>query len=317
MIEKKEKGKEEGEMVFVQLALLLAAALLLTHLPHVLPSASPFNDASVKSAQRIFNLVKEEIKDDEHELPLGTICYAQTIDGSIAPMERTRMDISSRISFQLLHSLRSEHDVVLVGINTVVCDQPRLNVRDPLPCDESVDASAAARPKPRPAVLDSDLKILDIPNQDIKLLNPIICTCITASDSRYARLQQKLTELGGGTILTCQRSSNGKCDLENIFRLLKSKLNVRRVLVEGGAGIIQSALEQRLVQRVIVTIRPCYLGGYRTLTHQLQGGPLSLQDIVVASVDGDIVVFGKVNGSSDMLFARKPVKLVVETCDKM
>ncbi len=311
------RQKEEEEMVLAQLALLLTAALLLIHLPHVLPSASPFNDASVRSAQRIFNLVKEELKDDKHELPLGTICYAQTIDGSIAPMERTRMDISSRISFQLLHSLRSEHDVVLVGINTVVCDQPRLNVRDPLPCDGSVDAAAAMRPKPRPAVLDSDLKILDIPNQDIKLLNPIICTCIDASDSRYARLQQKLTELGGGTILTCQRSSNGKCDLENIFRLLKSKLNMRRVLVEGGAGIIQSALEQRLVQRVVVTIRPCYLGGYRTLTHQLQGGPLSLQDIVVASVDGDIVVFGKFNGSSDMLLARKPVQLVVETCDKM
>lgn len=288
-------------------------ALLLVRFPSALPVATPSIDASVKSAQAIFALVKNELKDDDHELPLGTICYAQTIDGSIAPIERTRMDISSRISFQLLHSLRSEHDVVLVGINTVVCDQPRLNVRDPLPCAEVKDDNeSVVRKSPRPAVLDSDLKLLDIQNENIKFINPIICTCINELDTRYIRMQQKLAALGGGTIITCNRSADGKCDLNDIFRLFKSELGVRRVLIEGGAGIIQSALENRLVQRVIVTIRPCYLGGYRSLTRQLLGGPLSLVDIALASVDGDIVVFGKVGDPNNIISARNPVKLITE-----
>ncbi len=301
-------------MIFVQTLLFCAVVLLLARLPIAVPAAMPSIDASVKSAQAIFDLVKNELKDDEHELPLGTICYAQTIDGSIAPIERTRMDISSRISFQLLHSLRAEHDVVLVGINTVVCDQPRLNVRDPLPRAEiAADNESIVRKSPRPAVLDSDLKLLDIQNEDIKFSDPIICTCINELDSRYIRMQQKLVALGGGTIITCNRSPDGKCDLNDIFRLFKSNLSVKRVLIEGGAGIIQSALENRLVQRVIVTIRPCYLGGYRSLTRQLLGGPLSLVDTAVASVDGDIVVYGKVDAPNNIISARKPVKLITET----
>lgn len=51
-------------------------------------------------------------------------------------------------------------------------------------------------------------------------------------------------------------------------------------------------LEYQLADQVVVTIRPCFLGGYRSLTHELSR-PFNLESTAAASVGGDIVIFGK------------------------
>ena len=106
------------------------------------------------------------------DLPFLTVAYAQTIDGSIAPLNRTRLEISSMTSFQMLHSLRAKHEGVLIGINTVICDAPRLNVRECLP---TVDTPEPDR-MPRPIVIDSDLRILDV--KDLLLKKPVVFTSV-------------------------------------------------------------------------------------------------------------------------------------------
>jgi riboflavin biosynthesis pyrimidine reductase len=82
-----------------------------------------------------------------------------------------------------------------------------------------------------------------------------------------------------------------RCDLVDCFKSLKSA-GINSLLVEGGANIIQSVLEFQLADQVVVTVRPCFLGGYRSLTHELPQ-PLNLENTAAASVGGDIVVFGK------------------------
>ena len=77
------------------------------------------------------------------------------------------------------------------------------------------------------------------------------------------------------------------------FKALK-RAGINSLLVEGGANIIQSVLEFQLANQVVVTIRPCFLGGYRSLTHELPK-PLNLEKIAAASVGGDIVIFGKLS----------------------
>ena len=86
-----------------------------------------------------------------------------------------------------------------------------------------------------------------------------------------------------------------RCDLEDCFKALK-RAGINSILVEGGANIIQSVLEFELANQVVVTIRPCFLGGYRSLTHELPR-PLNLINIAAASVGGDIVIFGKLSKS--------------------
>jgi hypothetical protein len=63
------------------------------------------------------------------------------------------------------------------------------------------------------------------------------------------------------------------------------------VLVEGGAGVIQSFLAGGLAHQAVVTLRPCFLGGYRSMISQLQE-PVSLHQVSVASVGGDVVMHG-------------------------
>lgn len=229
----------------------------------------------------------------ERTLPFVTISYAQTLDGSIAPLNRTRLDISSPTSFRLLHSLRARHDGVLVGINTVMADQPRLNVRDPLP---GVDIPLPEK-QPRPIVIDSELRILEV--EKLRLERPIVCSCLLDGQSsievetRWVQARMRLEALGGH-LVACKRQG-GQCDLGSCLTALKQRLGVNSILIEGGAGIIQSVLEEGLADQVVLTLRPCFFGGYRALRRQLPKGPASLEQVSVASIGGDVVMHGLVS----------------------
>ena len=235
--------------------------------------------------------------------PFVTVSYAQTIDGSIAPLNRTRLDISSKMSFRLLHSLRATHDGVLVGINTVICDQPRLNVRDPLP-----GVAGMPEHQPRPIVIDSDLRILDVEN--ILLEKPVVFTCIGEDDvhsdepvavemgvqgrtrtaGRWKLARDKLQAMGGD-LLKVNRDASGHCDIKECLHLCRSQLGMDSVLIEGGAGIIQTVLRERLAHQFIVTIRPSFFGGYRSMVSQLDY-PHTLEDVSVEIIETDVVIRG-------------------------
>src|SRR5450759_4780012 len=62
-------------------------------------------------------------------LPFVTLSYAQSVDGSIAARPSRPFSLSCEKSFEMTHLLRSRHDALLVGINTVLVDDPRLTVR--------------------------------------------------------------------------------------------------------------------------------------------------------------------------------------------
>jgi len=121
------------------------------------------------------------------------------LDGSISPTIKSRLNISSITSFKLLHSIRKYHDAVLVGINTLVSDNPRLNIRQVLP---GVDIPEA---QPRSVVLDTNLKILNLKN--IQLQRPIIVTCVSSADERF-KLAQEIVSKIDGVILNCKYDSH-------------------------------------------------------------------------------------------------------------
>ena len=148
--------------------------------------------------------------------------------------------------------------------------------------------------QPRPIVMDSNLKFLELPAESIRLVNPVICTCIGPQDTKWVAAIRKLKEIGGGDIIYCKRGSDGRCDIRDSLLRLKSDLDINSILVEGGANIIQSILEHQLVHQIVMTIKSSFLGGYRSLTDQLSR-LTNLIDVTVEVIEGDIILHGCVS----------------------
>jgi GTP cyclohydrolase II len=175
--------------------------------------------------------------------PFVTLTYAQSVDGCIAESQGQPLAISGPQSRAFTHQLRAAHDAILVGIGTVLTDDPRLTVR-----------LVEAPRDPRPVVLDSRLRF----PASARLLagpGPWIATAEDADPERQA-----LLEAAGAKVLRLPLSSPGRIDLERLLAELAEK-GVKSLMVEGGATVISSFLAARLVDHLVVTVAPMLVGG--------------------------------------------------------
>jgi len=219
-------------------------------------------------------------KSYESEKPFVTVSYAQSIDGSIAFRSNDSISLSCDTSLQMTHMLRSEHDALLVGINTILTDNPQLNVR-------FYDG-----PDPQPIVLDSQLRF----PLNAKLLvdgprPPIILTTEYA-----AKEKQKALEQAGAKVICVAADSRKRVNLPHSLELL-NKLGLRSIMVEGGASIIGQFLSNELTDYCIVTIAPKLIGGLKaveTLQQHENTPSLSIIDCKYHQLGSDIIVYGEI-----------------------
>ena len=138
-----------------------------------------------------------------------------------APSDKSRINISSETSFKLLHSLRRCHDGVLIGINTLLSDKPRLNVREVLDIQyEANDVNHSNhshvrdchQQQPRAIILDSKLSIINY-NDDLLVTRPIVVTSLTKFDSRVGIVSKALEKIGG-EIIHCNADSTGRLNIK-------------------------------------------------------------------------------------------------------
>ncbi len=212
--------------------------------------------------------------------PAVTLSYAQSLDGSIAARRGRPLAISGSDSMRMTHDLRAQHDAILVGVNTVLADDPSLTVR--LTGGES----------PQPIIVDSRLRFpLTAKLLQNAALRPWIATTEEASWER-----QRALEAVGVRILRLPTAVNGGVDLVALLSQL-ADMGLTSLMVEGGAGIITSFLKARLVDRVVLTIAPLFVGGVKAV-----GGLLPqdeepfprLHNVRYQSYGEDMVVSGDV-----------------------
>jgi 5-amino-6-(5-phosphoribosylamino)uracil reductase/diaminohydroxyphosphoribosylaminopyrimidine deaminase/5-amino-6-(5-phosphoribosylamino)uracil reductase len=191
-----------------------------------------------------------------------TVKIAQTLDGRIATRTGQSQWISGEAARAFAHELRACHDVVLVGIGTVLHDDPRLTVR------------LVPGPDPRRVVVDSRARI---PLDCNLLLHGAELTTVfvgeAAPSERVARVRAC-----GVRVLTARHDDRGRLDLADVLASLATD-GVRSVMVEGGAGIITSLLAAGLVDRLVVSIAPKVLGAGLDAVGDL--GITSLADALV------------------------------------
>ena len=216
-------------------------------------------------------------------LPFVTLSYAQSVDGSIAARPSQPFALSSEKSFAMTHLLRSRHDALLVGINTVLVDDPRLTVRL---CEGD---------NPQPVVLDSRLRFPD----DAKLLahpdkHPLLFTTAAAAAGEFARLEAK-----GASIQVMPEDRVGRVDLIAALQCLAAR-GVTRLMVEGGATVINSFLQSHLVDYCVITVVPKLIGGVKAMDNLFATddvSPLCIVDCLYQPLGGDLIIYGGIGKS--------------------
>jgi 3,4-dihydroxy 2-butanone 4-phosphate synthase/GTP cyclohydrolase II len=209
-----------------------------------------------------------------------TLSYCQSLDGSIAVSRSTPCSLSCRRSLEMTHMVRSLHDGLLVGVNTILSDDPQLTVRY---CEGD---------DPQPVVLDSRLRF---PGR-ARLLRqgarrPIVITTPEAPADRA-----RLLEDHGARVFTVSENE-GRVDLGAALRLLR-RLDIHTVMVEGGATVISSMLASELVDYCVLTITPRIIGGVKAVESLCQpqnAPPLSVDDCRYHTLDRDLIAYGRLS----------------------
>jgi len=176
--------------------------------------------------------------------PYITLKFAQTLDGRIAARDGSSRWISGPKSLRFAHRLRSVNDAVLVGIRTVIADNPSLTVR------------LVRGKNPTRIIIDGKLRIPLTARlvKDANRVKTIIVTTHDASARKKEILRKK-----GVEFIVLPALKDGNIDLKEIIRILYKK-DIKKILVEGGSRIITSFLKAGLADEVVMILSPKILG---------------------------------------------------------
>lgn len=209
---------------------------------------------------------------------------AMTVDGKIATI-CGNAKISSRQDLRRVHKLRASVDGILVGISTVIVDDPLLTVRL-IKRKEQED--------PARIIVDSEGRIPI--NSKILRTASRVTTIIMVSERASTYNIQKIRSMGAITITAGKKSVN----LREAILLLE-KMGFRKILAEGGGELNWSLFKLGIVEELIVTISPKLVGG-RSATTLVEGeGYKKISEAinlklnkVLQQDDGELVLFYKV-----------------------
>jgi diaminohydroxyphosphoribosylaminopyrimidine deaminase/5-amino-6-(5-phosphoribosylamino)uracil reductase len=177
-------------------------------------------------------------------IPFVTLKYAQSLDGKIATARGNSQWISSPPSQKLAHRLRSINDSILVGINTVLLDNPELTTR------------LVKGKNPLRIVLDSKLKISLKANV---LKEQIVAPTLIATTAQADRTKLAELKTAGVEVLVVREDKNGGISLPDLLGILGER-NIASLVVEGGATTITSFLQAGLADKVITIMAPKIIG---------------------------------------------------------
>lgn len=207
--------------------------------------------------------------------PYVTVTYAQSLDGSLAGGNGHRLILSGEQSMRMTHRMRAENQAILVGIGTVLADDPQLTVR------------LAEGDNPQPIVLDSYARIpLD---SYLVSRHPRKAWVFTSPEAPADR--KKALEVRGARVFTVPSDPRGRLDLGRTCEVL-SENGIRSLMVEGGLEVISGFLGSDLIDRIVVTISPRFIGGRRMADLGLRLP--ELREVSQFQVGDDIVVEGYV-----------------------
>ena len=209
--------------------------------------------------------------------PFVILKVAMSVDGKIATSTGDSKYITSKEARTYVHQLRSEVDAVMVGLNTVLRDNPELTPR------------LVKGKDPMKIVVDSKLKI---PKNCNLMKNPaklIIATTNNALKNTIKKFQQK----GINVIIT--KSKSGFVDLDDLMKQL-GKHEITSVMIEGGSQLNSSAIKEGIVDKALIFAAPKIIGNgigaIGSLGIKKIDKAINLKNPIVKKIGKDVLIEG-------------------------
>ncbi len=209
--------------------------------------------------------------------PFVILKVAMSLDGKIATATGESKYITGKDARKYVHQIRSNVDAVMVGINTVIKDDPKLTPREVKGKD------------PIKIVVDSTLKIPMSKNLLKDPLKLIVATTNKANKKKVKQLQQK------GVKVIVTPSKKGRVDLQELMKML-GRHEVSSIMIEGGSELNASAISEGIADKILLFSAPkligAGLGAIGNLGIKKLDKAISLKNIETRKVGKDILVEG-------------------------
>ncbi|RJP29786.1 MAG: bifunctional diaminohydroxyphosphoribosylaminopyrimidine deaminase/5-amino-6-(5-phosphoribosylamino)uracil reductase RibD [Candidatus Omnitrophota bacterium] len=230
--------------------------------------------------QELKQLNESFIKYIVTRLPFITVKAAESLDGRIATHNGDSKWITSDKSRILAHRMRAKYDAVMVGVNTVIRDDPRLDAwfLGKQPAKIVIDSQLSTPENAKIFSNNSDVIIVTLPSKPgLETENRKILT-------RKARILEV-------------KEKNGQVNLRDAMRKL-AKMKITSIFCEGGGTLIGSLFDEQLVDKVVFFISPKIIGGKDAISSVMGSGvtkidrAVKVKDMKLRRIGDDILIEG-------------------------
>lgn len=215
-------------------------------------------------------------------MPFVTVKIAQSLDGKIATENGDSKWITSDKSRSFAHKIRKDYDAIMVGINTVLRDNPKLN-------------AWFSKKHPIKIIVDSQLSTpqkANIFSSDSRII-------IATVASRPGQETQNRQILAQKAKVLEVKEKAGQVNLKNMMKNL-AQLEITNILVEGGGTLIGALFDEGLVDKVLFFVSPKIIGGKNAISSVMGKGisridkAIKLKNISLKRLGEDFLIEGYV-----------------------
>ncbi len=225
------------------------------------------------------------------KVPFVTVKAAISLDGKVAAASGNSAWISNEKSRKIVHEMRAEADVVMIGVNTLLKDDPRLTARLGKPVKQP---ARPARPeRPVRLIVDTHLKT----PVTAKIFRTNGGTVWIAAGPDAPKKKAEALTSKGALILRTGLTKN-RINLRSLMTEL-ARRGIVNVLLEGGGELFTSAIEQKIADKAAFFIAPILLGGGErySIFHgkgvNKVSDALRLKNVTYKNIDDNVLVVGK------------------------
>jgi 3,4-dihydroxy 2-butanone 4-phosphate synthase/GTP cyclohydrolase II len=177
---------------------------------------------------------------------------------------------------EMTHRLRGAHDAIMVGVNTIRADNPQLTTR------------YGAGEHARPIVLDTTLRT----SPDARIFKHPKPPLLVCGDNP-PETARRLLEEAGGEILIAPQDQDGRIDLRPMLADLKLR-GIKSLMVEGGANVISSMLDAKVVDACVITLAPVFVGGVQAVLNPINP-PARIETPLWERLGRDMILWGQIS----------------------